>query len=64
MATRVSATFSKEAEEKNVPLGKGKRVTAGSSWGKVGFELTLAKSHPSTTTERAQHVQSSQHMLT
>lgn len=63
MVTRVSATFNKEAEEKNVPLGKGKRITAGSSWAKVGFELTLAKSHPNKVAERAQHVQSSQHML-
>lgn len=56
---RVSATFSKEAGEKNVPLGKGKRITAGSSWGKVGFELTLAESHLNMAAERAQHVQSS-----
>lgn len=58
MVTRISATFSKEVGEKNVPLGKGKRITAGSSWEKVGFELTLAESHPNTAAERAQHVQS------
>lgn len=63
MATRVSAAFGKEAGEKSILWGKGKRATAGSSWGKTGCELLLARSHPKTTAER-QHVRSSYHMLT